>query len=774
MLRRLCFFVLGLMLVVTAAPAFAGIDRGYFKAEGKQSWGDIFSWAFGGEDVGRAYALIVGISQYQGFKNLEQTIGDPERMRRFLLDDAGFDYVHVITDEKVTRDRLRTLIQDEFRKRVGPDDRFIFYWSGHGIPVNARSRQLGYLPLTGSAKNSIASMLAMRDVLSWTDIIDAKQALHVLDTCFSGLARLPETQAARRDLTVELLNKPARHLLTATTGAGQTIASREWAGGVFTDAFIAGARGEADRSGDGVVDMLELEGFVRDRVNAQRRFAEWPSEIKPKSYDLQDNKGEFFFITSAKKREMAKVDDNVAIEHGMPVVVIGPEAGPPTTPQCDANADRLFWETIKDKTEAAYFEAYLERVASGELCGWFKRLAELALESLRSARPDEDEAPAWPFDLPTAAGPPPIEASLPRERMIQIQERLAELGFDPGAIDGDFGPRTRAAVAAFQRSIGAPETGMITEDDEIALAEAYAIFGAQQPTAATSRGNDDSSYAPGSTFRDCPDCPEMVVIPSGSFMMGSPEDEEGRDTDEGPQHEVLIQRFALGRYEVTRGQFARYVETTGRKVRGCAYWDHDTGKSNWAGGLSWRYPGFKQTEGHPVTCVSWEDAQAYVDWLSKVAGERYRLPSESEWEYAARAGTTTRFFWGDNAGRGCTFANSHDVTSKRVNKFTWRPFFCDDKFAQTAPVGGFDANGFGLYDMIGNVSEWVEDLWRENHNGAPTNGSDWLEGNGSVRVLRGGSWYYGPRELRSANRYGFEPVYRDNGFGFRVARTLTP
>jgi len=345
--HRLGFFVLWLTLFFVGGPAAAGVDEGYSKAEGKQSWGEIFGWAFGGEEVGKAHALIVGISEYEGFKDLEETTGDPERMRQFLLDEAGFDYVHVLTDEKVTRDRLRTLIQDDFRQRVGPDDRFVFYWSGHGIPVEARSRQLGYLPLTESAENSIASMLAMRDLLSWAEHVNAKQALHVLDTCFSGLARLPTTQAARRDLTVEFLNKPARHLLTATTGAGQTIASREWAGGIFTDAFITGARGEADRSGDGVVNMLELEDFVRDQVNAKRNFAEWPDEIKPKSYDLQENEGEFFFITSDKKREVARVDQDVAIEHGMPSSM-GSE---PTASDknCDAVADVSFWESIRDK-----------------------------------------------------------------------------------------------------------------------------------------------------------------------------------------------------------------------------------------------------------------------------------------------------------------------------------------------------------------------------------------------------------------------------------------
>ena len=763
---RFGFFTLGLALFILGGPAVAGIDQGYSKTEGKQSWGEIFGWTFGGEEIGKAHALIVGISQYQSFRNLDETAGDPERMRAFLLDEAGFDYVHVLTDEKVTRDRLRTLIQDDFRRRVGPNDRFVFYWSGHGIPVEARSRQLGYLPLSGSAEDSIASMLAMRDVLSWTDHIDAKQALHVLDTCFSGLARLPETQVARRNLTVELLNKPARHLLTATTGAGQTIASREWAGGIFTDAFIAGARGEADRSDDGVVNMLELEDFVRDQVNAKRNFAEWPDEIKPKSYDLQENEGEFFFITAARKREVARVNDNIAIEHGMPVVLLGPGENPPVNAQCDAEADRLFWESVRDKTEKRYFQAYLERVESGELCGRFASLAEIDLNRLTRA-PEP------------AAGPANAQAALPRERVIQIQEMLNELGFNPGAIDGDFGPRTRTAIIEFQRSIDAPATGMITDRDEIALAGAFADLRARQRATAASRNNDGGSSGgpgspdPASTFRDCPDCPEMVVIPAGSFMMGSPEDEEGRDDDEGPQHLVTIGApFALGKYEVTRGQFSHFVSATGFETKGCRYLDGD---NSWQDdpNRSWRNPGYEQTDAHPVTCVRWEDAGAYIKWLSQETGEDYRLPSEAEWEYAARAGTTTRYFWGDDADNGCGFANGADQTAKQEQS-DLAVLACDDGYFGTAPVGNYRANPFGLHDMIGNVWEWVGDSWHNGYEAAPIDGRPWTQGSNSTRVVRGGSWLQESRTLRSAHRFWLELNTPVINYGFRVARTLAP
>ncbi len=216
------------------------------------------------------------------------------------------------------------------------------------------------------------------------------------------------------------------------------------------------------------------------------------------------------------------------------------------------------------------------------------------------------------------------------------------------------------------------------------------------------------------TFRDCPECPEMVVIPPGEFVMGSPEAETTREEVpdeyakwERPQHTVRIDRpFALGKYEITRAEFAAFVRKTGHEASGCFYWTgsevkHDTSNS-------WTDPGYQQTDRDPVACVSWDDAKAYLEWLSRKSGKTYRLASESEWEYAARAGTKTARFWGEDADRGCGYANVYDRTSKSENRFDWQHHECDDGYAQTAPVGSFAANAFGVHDMLGNVYEWAE------------------------------------------------------------------
>ena len=280
-----------------------------------------------------------------------------------------------------------------------------------------------------------------------------------------------------------------------------------------------------------------------------------------------------------------------------------------------------------------------------------------------------------------------------------------------------------------------------------------------------------TDFTPGTSFRDCDVCPEMVVIPPGSFTIGSPTSETGRFDQEGPQRRVTIPgALAVGKFEVTRGEYAQFVQETARATGACnvfrdGKWQEDASKN-------WRDPGYAQHDTHPVACVNWDDAKAYVAWLSRNSGRNYRLLTEAEWEYTARAGTTTAYYWGDNAANNCQYANGADQTLKTANASATNVATCTDNHAYTAPVGSFQANAFGLHDMSGNVWEWTEDCWNANHNGAPSDGGARTSGECGLRVLRGGSWYFYPRGLRSAYRDGGTSVFRVNGVGFRVARTL--
>ena len=272
----------------------------------------------------------------------------------------------------------------------------------------------------------------------------------------------------------------------------------------------------------------------------------------------------------------------------------------------------------------------------------------------------------------------------------------------------------------------------------------------------------------GRRFRDCAECPELVV-PSGSFEMGSPSSEAGRSDTEGPVHRVTFERpFAVGVKEVTVGEYGRFVSETGRSM-GDSCHTYEGGKWKERSGRGWRNPGFSQTDGHPVVCVGWDDAKAYVGWLSGATGEGYRLLSESEWEYVARGGTGTARYWGESESGQCRYANGADASTN----FLFRTG-CNDGHARTAPVGSYEANGFGLHDVLGNVWEWVDDCRNGSYAGAPVDGSAWESGDCDVRVLRGGSWNDEPWYLRSANRLGDSSGVRNNIYGFRVARTLTP
>lgn len=245
------------------------------------------------------------------------------------------------------------------------------------------------------------------------------------------------------------------------------------------------------------------------------------------------------------------------------------------------------------------------------------------------------------------------------------------------------------------------------------------------------------SVTPGAVFKDCGECPEMVVIPAGSFMMGSPaadpfqnysETDAYKNKSQEPQHLVNIKSFAIGKYPVTQEEWFVLMG--------------DNPSSNKGRTL-------------PVESVSWDDAQLYVKKMSQKTGKKYRLPTEAEWEFTARAGTTTQYFWGDDI--------------KQVIDYAW----CSENSGyQTHPVGLKKQNKFGLFDILGNVWQWTQDCWNPDYSGAPTDGSAWTNGECSQKVLRGGSLISFPKDLRVANRDWFPFSSRTYSNGFRIASDL--
>lgn len=307
-------------------------------------------------------------------------------------------------------------------------------------------------------------------------------------------------------------------------------------------------------------------------------------------------------------------------------------------------------------------------------------------------------------------------------------------------------------------------------DDGALMTRTMAMLAMQQlpPPADPRIGEPSVVFATGKRpveLWDAPYAPVMTVVPAGEFTMGSPEGEPFRLPNE-QQHRVRIAYpLAMSKYNVTRGEFARFVAETGYEAKGC--------NREGAGGMSydpegdWRTPGYDQDDDHPVACINFHDASAYAAWLSGKTGQHYRLPSEAEWEHAMRGGTSTAYYWGE----------------------TWEPGRAnvDCQPGQpggraTTPGGTFPPNPFGLYDMAGNVWVWLADCYNASYNGAPSDGSAWLEGNCAMRVRRSGSWfnierviegdYRQPGRLRSASRFGSIPSLRYSSFGFRVVRDL--
>jgi formylglycine-generating enzyme required for sulfatase activity len=263
----------------------------------------------------------------------------------------------------------------------------------------------------------------------------------------------------------------------------------------------------------------------------------------------------------------------------------------------------------------------------------------------------------------------------------------------------------------------------------------------------------------------------MTVLPAGRFKQGSADAASGAATYAKPLHWVIIGRpFALSTNAVTLDEFRAFITATGRDMRGCDTYD---GEWKHRPESSWETPGFVQTGSDPVTCVSWDDANAYAAWLTSTTGHHYRLPSSSEWEYAARAGGEAVQPWRPDGSDACASANVADESAEHRYP-GWTVFPCNDGYIYTAPVGSFKANDFGLNDLLGNVFQWTEDCWNADYRGAPIDGAARKDGDCSEHELRGGSWFSTPAFVRADYRNHFAANYRTSSVGMRLARDLAP
>ena len=591
-------------------------------------------------------ALVVGNGAYAAVGALPNPGNDAADVSA-ALGRLGFDVTTVRDADRVA---LTEALRAFTRKSAGADVALVFY-AGHGLEMDG----VNYLvPVDARLERDTDvrfETIALDDVLAVTE--GAALRLVILDACRNNpLARSmrrtrPDRSVSRGsfgELGEDLLGDET--LVAYAAAAGTTADDGEGRNSPYTAALLAHL--------EQPLELLTLFRRVRAGVLAATSGRQRPHEY-------QSLVGEHYL-------------------GGTPAPLQSATAAA-------LRQETVFWESIRESTNPADFEAYLEQYPAGA----YVRLAANREASLRTA------AAAPPVPDPPRPDPSPLRP--------------------PG--DGE-------------------------------------------------------------VFRDCETCPELVVVPAGTFTMGSDPRDEASQVDERPRHQVEIGSFALGQYEVTLGEYAAFAAATNRASEsGCDVMsvNRERGQEwNDSPGRSWRDPGFRQSNGEPVLCVNWADAQAYVEWLSATTGQAYRLPSEAEWEYAARAGTTTRWPWGDDADAQCAHANGLDTSFAEAHPLDgpgWVLAGCDDRVVRTAPVGSYAPNAFGVYDMAGNVWEWVTDCWHENYARAPRDGSAWRNGRDcGRRVLRGGSWGSPPAFLRSANRVRDDAGARSDEVGFRVARTL--
>ena len=684
-------------------------------------------------------AVIIGNRVYRNkdIPPVDYAHRDAEAFKRYVVQVRGYDPANVIHLKDATRAQMqnvlghRTAPMNDIQARLNMLDveggsEVIVYYSGHGVPAEKGTPSL--LPVDVAPHAAQAEGYPIELLYEKLGQLQAVKSVQVfLDTCFSGSSHGGPLVTGSPVYVVAGLPGGVAERMTVLTAVTKTqIATwdKEARHSLFTHHLLDALYGRGDRDKDGKVTAAEAKSYLDRHMTS----AAW--------------------ITNRRVQQ--------ATLRGAGEVVLA---------------------------SAAEGQGFPARPGLGEGSG---AAAAAKGEARPAGAPEADGMVATPAQI-TAVVPAPkqpdhaaAEAALglDRDARALVQRGLAELNLAVGYADGWFGKKTRGAIREWQEGKGMAATGYLTGEQ----AEVLAAVGkdaveraaraereqkqaqareqarlaqeaaererlareAKAKEAAERRAREEER--PGREFRDCGECPEMVVVPAGEYLMGS-RIGEGHN-DERPRHRVGIgEAFAVGKYEVTFDEWEACVADGG-----CG--GYRPGTAGWGRGR------------RPVVNVSWEDAKEFVRWLSERTGERYRLLSEAEWEYAARAGTRGPFHYGGTI--------STDEANYNGN-YTYGSGSKGEYRRRTVRVESFGANGFGLHDVHGNVWEWVEDCWHDRYSGAPADGSAWVSGGDCrSRVLRGGSWDYEPRFLRSAYRLRFTAGSRNDNSGFRVARTLTP
>ena len=690
----------------------------------------------------RRVALVIGNSAYQQISRLANPANDA-RLVGETLQALDFDLIGreplLDLDFLAMRRAIRAFGEALKGGAVG-----LFYYAGHGIEYRGQNYLVPVNASLSSENDIEFDLIDANLVLRQMELAGNDLNMLILDACRNNPFASRGFRAVGRGLG--RMDAPAGTIVSFATRPGDVAADGSGANSPFTSALARAIQ----TPNLGVLEVFNKVGVL---VKAETGAAQQPW------LSSSPIEGQFYF----------KLE-------GTPPV----KSSSATTPAFDARMLELaLWQSIEDSDEPADFEDYLAQYPNGTFAGPARRRMNSLKEKTKTAAivpppgfavTEMDETLVAVKNANVRDKPSTEDKKVGRlsvESLVEVTGKLKDRNWLRIAYEGRvayvFAPLLKAIdldeLTDWQkvkgsRQANAFETFLKDHPDGYFAGRAKTLLAAlipppkpatASPSVQPAVGVYPETHKPGDAFRDCTGCPEMVVVPAGSFMMGSPNAEVRRFDDEGPQYRVTISRpFAVGKYEVTFADWDACTADGGCK----GYRPNDRG---WGRGR------------RPVIDVSWHDARAFTQWLSGKTSKPYRLLTEAEWEYSARAGTQTPFSFGrtitpDQANYDGNYKYDGGPKGRNLEK--------------TAPVGSYPANAFGLNDMHGNVWEWVEDCYNDSYRGAPRGGGAWTSGNCSERVLRGGSWVNPPGILRSAYRNRYGTGYRISYGGFRVARTL--
>lgn len=648
-------------------------------------------------------ALLIGISEYEpGLAPLPKAVNDVEAMRRVLVNPEMGDFAagDVTVLKNPQRQEMEDAIYDLYANRE-KEDLLLFYFSGHGVKVDNGDFYFSTrITRKDQEKLRTASAVAATSVHGWMSQSKSKRQAVILDCCFSGaFAKGMTTKDAGSINLQEYLGGEGRAILTASTSTQYAFESDGLDLSIYTHYLVEGIeKGAADKDGDGWIAVDELHGYAKSKVQ------EASPAMTPEFYPFKDG----YRILLAKSPK-----DDPRVKYRKEVERLN-RRGKLTIPgRRLLNSLRLDLKLDPDVADAIEVEVQQPY-----------REYQRKLEEYEATLVDTTENE-------------PILSEAALNDLRDYQQHL-------GLRDEDVAPIEERIIGKLKETASVEElTELIKQNQGNQFEFDIVIVNIQGEPINRSRGRAEffaEELSNGVVL-------EMVSIPGGKFLMGSPPEEAQRYAYESPQHEVTVPPFFMGKYPITQAQWRAVADLKqiNRELK--------SDPSNFKG------------DNLPVEQISWYEVVEFCDRLSKQTNRYYRLPSEAEWEYACRSGTTTPFYFGEtitsdlaNYSAENTYGNA--PKGKSVNK--------------TTEVGNFKvANAFGLYDMHGNVWEWCYDHWHNDYKGAPTDGSAWIdiartENDNHFRLLRGGSWFYFPRNCRSAYRNYGDPDYRLDLIGFRV------